>query len=196
MKKKILSVLLASIVLFGNSQFVEAQTQVLNLDDTLEIEEIEKQYSNYKETDEQVSIYLFRGEGCSHCRDFLEYLNSIAEENGYLFKLRSFEVYNNEDNLKTKNKIAQFFGDSASGVPYIVIGKDTFYGFGKKDGDKILSSIKKEYASKTKYDVFDKMEYKNDKKTSPYLTVGLASIIILVPIIIVLIKRHQNGITI
>ena len=41
MKKKILSVLLASIVLFGNSQFVGAQTQVLNLDDTLEIEEIE-----------------------------------------------------------------------------------------------------------------------------------------------------------
>ena len=32
--------------------------------------------SEYTENDKQVTIYLFRGLGCTHCKDFLEFLNS------------------------------------------------------------------------------------------------------------------------
>ena len=40
-------------------------------------------HNQYAENDNQVTLYLFRGSGCSHCHDFLEFLNNNLAENGY-----------------------------------------------------------------------------------------------------------------
>jgi len=109
--------------------------------------------------------FMFRGAGCSHCYDFLEYLNSIAKDYGYMFKLRSYEVYKNADNASLKEKVANFFDEKAPGVPYIIIGRSTFYGYSDKSADKVLEAIKSEYNTANSYDVFKEMEKSpNDNK--------------------------------
>ena len=180
---------------------INAKTQALNLEDSLKGENIEILFENYEETDDQVTVYLFRGEGCTHCRDFLMFLNEFAKDNGQLFKLRSFEVYNNADNATLKKKVADYFGDKAGGVPYIVIGNKTIYGFAKSDGSEIESIIKAEYEKKDRFDIFDNME----DPTSEVITTGetnerkgnsmrvvLAIVILVVIILLSLLLMFSN----
>ena len=185
MKKKFL-ILLVALIIALCPIIARADTQTLNLNDTLIAEDITPEYEDYKETEEQVTIYLFRGAGCTHCYDFLTYLNSITKEYGNMFKLRSFEVYNNQDNAALKDKVAKFFKEEADGVPYIIIGENTFYGFSDDMKEKVLKSIKNEYNAEVKYDIFDEMD-KNETKKNPndalFLLIPIAAIIIIVIIV-------------
>lgn len=185
MKKKFL-ILLVALIIALCPIIARADTHTLNLNDTLMAEDITPEYEDYKETEEQVTIYLFRGAGCTHCYDFLTYLNSITKEYGNMFKLRSFEVYNNQDNAALKDKVAKFFKEKADGVPYIIIGENTFYGFSDDMKEKVLKSIKNEYNAEVKYDIFDEMD-KNETKKNPndalFLLIPIAAIIIIVIIV-------------
>lgn len=185
MKKKFL-ILLVALIIALCPIIARADTQTLNLNDTLIAEDITPEYEDYKETEEQVTIYLFRGAGCTHCYDFLTYLNSITKEHGNMFKLRSFEVYNNQDNAALKDKVAKFFKEEADGVPYIIIGENTFYGFSDDMKEKVLKSIKNEYNAEVKYDIFDEMD-KNETKKNPndalFLLIPIVAIIIIVIIV-------------
>ena len=185
MKKKFL-ILLVALIIALCPIIANADTQTLNLNDTLIAEDITPEYEDYKETEEQVTIYLFRGAGCTHCYDFLTYLNSITKEYGNMFKLRSFEVYNNQDNAALKDKVAKFFKEKADGVPYIIIGENTFYGFSDDMKEKVLKSIKNEYNAEVKYDIFDEMD-KNETKKNPndalFLLIPIVAIIIIVIIV-------------
>ena len=174
--KKFISIMLilAGMIILPTSG--NADTQALNLKDTIEAEKFTFADDTYKETDDQVMIYLFRGDGCSHCYDFLEYLNSIVAEYGYMFKMRSYEIWDNPDNAALQTKVRNFFGETKSGVPYIIIGKSTFRGFGESTGEKILTAIKSEYESEDRYDVFEEMEKGNSNKNNNalYIVVPLA----------------------
>ena len=128
----------------------------LNFRETLKDEDIEESFKDYKETDDQVTIYLFRGKGCSFCRAFLNYLNSIAGEYGKYFKVVSFETWYDENNTKLLNTVANFTGQSAGGVPYIIIGDKVFPGYNESYNNDIKTKIKAEYDTKDKYDVFEK----------------------------------------
>lgn len=183
--KKIV-ILLILIVLFIPI-YTNASVQVLNLNDTLKSEGIIPYNNEYKEEDGQITIYLFRGAGCTHCHDFLEFLNSIASEYGYMFRLRSYELYYNKDNVVVKDKVANYFGKTVKGVPYIVIGKDTFYGYSDKDSEAILKAIKKQYESKNKYDVFDHLNeaVKEQSDTKEYTE--KKNILFIIPIVLSII---------
>ena len=52
----------------------------LGLKEVLEEESIEAKFDSYEETDDQINVYLFRGNGCTYCRSFLEFLNTIASD--------------------------------------------------------------------------------------------------------------------
>jgi len=54
--------------------------KTMNLDEALTQEKISHDFSKYKETDDQVVIYLFRGNGCGFCRNFLTFLNNLSIE--------------------------------------------------------------------------------------------------------------------
>ena len=164
--KKTIIVVLISVLFIPISIF--AKPQALDLEGTLKDEGISIAFDNYVETEEQVIIYLFRGAGCIHCHDFLEFLNEFAKDNGTLFKLRSYEVYKNEDNNNLKKKIAEHFGDRAGGVPYIIIGNNTFYGFAKESAPEIENTIKEEYKKTDRYDAFLEL----DKSTKPVISTG------------------------
>ena len=74
--------------------------KTLNLDEALTEEEIEHDFSNYKESDKQVTIYLFRGKGCAYCRAFLTHLNDIVDDMGKYFKVVSLIDCNPNSTVK------------------------------------------------------------------------------------------------
>ena len=129
--------------------------KTLGLKEVLAEEQIEMKYKDYKETDDQITIYLFRGNGCGYCRSFLNFLNDNAEEYGKYFKVVAFEVWYDEANSDLLNKVASFMGTSASGVPFIVIGDQVFPGYASSYDDGIKSAITTLYDSKDRYDVFE-----------------------------------------
>ena len=192
--KKVIKYLLVLMCIIPVSVF--ASTRALDLKDTLKEEQIEVLFDNYSETNEQVTVYLFRGSGCTHCHDFLDYLNEFAIENGKLFKLRSFEVYDNPDNSNLKKKVANYFGDKSNGVPYIIIGKETFYGFAKSDADEISAAIRKEYEASERFDIFDELykekttstttkKVSKEKNENSFLAIIIMIVAIVVGIIII-----------
>ena len=170
MKKKIaiIALMLLSIIIPVKA-FAKEQYKTLNLKETLAEEGIEEKFSNYKETDDQITIYMFRGKGCAYCRKFLEFLNGITDEYGKYFKLVSFESWYNEENSNLLGEISTFMGEQASGVPYIIIGDKVFGGYTESYDESIKNAIKTLYDSKDRYDVFEEYEYskKWDKILNP-----------------------------
>jgi len=111
--------------------------------------------SNYKETDDQAIVYMFRGQGCSFCRAFLTYMNSISKEYGKYFKMVSFEVWNDSKNAELFEKVAKVTGEEAGGVPYIIIGEKVFGGYAESYNEDIKKAIMAQYENPS-YDVMQK----------------------------------------
>ncbi|MBQ9019673.1 MAG: hypothetical protein IJ097_05125 [Bacilli bacterium] len=119
-------------------------------------------------TDEQsneVKVYLFRGEGCPHCEEAIEWFASIEEEYGAYFKVIDYETWYNEENAALMQKVAEAKGDQADGVPYIIIGNKSWNGFTESYEEGILSEIKSEFAKDVsdRYDIMEKVSKISDK---------------------------------
>ena len=121
---------------------------------------------------EKVKVYFFRGEGCSHCAEAEEFFKSIQNEYGKYFDIVDYEVWNDEDNADLMEEVAKVRGEEAGGVPYIIIGDQSWNGYAK---------IKEQYAKDTK-DRYDVMSYidKNKKKDSSAKDIISLIIILLV----------------
>lgn len=169
MSKKIKFLLFLFVVFISIPFNVKAEEKynTLNLKETLKEEGIEESFSKYKETDDQITIYLFRGKGCGYCRKFLTFLNSITDEYGKYFKLQSYEVWNDKANSDLMKEVADYLGEEANGVPFIIIGDKTFPGFAEQYEEGIKEAITDLYNTKKKkrYDVFTEMK-KHPKKDS------------------------------
>ena len=173
-----------------------------NLKETLEAEGIELENKDYEETEDQVIIYLFRGQGCSHCKEFLEFLNSISNEYGKYFKLVSFEVWYDEANGSLLTSVADLLGEEASGVPFIVIGDSVYPGYAESMAETIKDEIKSLYDKepKDRYDIFDnlgnaekKKKEQEKKEEKDANTAGILAIVVLVGIIgFAVISRRKN----
>ena len=166
--KKIAIFLLGILMLLPISVNAKEEYTSLNLKQTLEEEGIDLEYSDYKETDDQVIIYMFRGKGCGYCRAFLTFLNSIAEEYGKKFKLVSYETWYDTKNQELMDKVGTFFNQPAQGVPYIVIGDKVFAGYASSYDDQIKAKIDEMYATKKskRYDVMKEMNKKSSNSSS------------------------------
>lgn len=178
MKKVLIALMLIAGMFFYTNTY--AETEATDLEETLKAENI-KLSGDYKENDKQVTLYLFRGEGCSHCQELLEYLNSIVKKHGDKFKLRAYEVWNNEDNNELKEKAAKELEVEADGVPFLIIGENTFIGFGEDDKEKIVDAINKEYkkSSDERYNLMANIKSaKKDKNNEN------SALIVLIPILV------------
>lgn len=187
MKKKLIVMAIISLFLFPLQ--TKAAEVALDLEKTLTAEGIAHDLGNYKETNEQAIIYMFRGNGCGYCHNFLEFLNSIVPEYGKYFKLVSYEVWENSDNSKLMKNVANFLEESANGVPFIIIGDKTFTGYSKNYDEQIKKAIKAQFDSKNSYDVLKEMEKEEKKNKSTgsstliiwnfvFVAVGTASILL------------------
>ncbi len=103
--------------------------------------------------DEEVkaNVYLFHGDGCPHCEEAIAYFNSISDE--YSFNLIAYEVWYNENNSAIMQQIATKLNVDASGVPFIVIGKQAFSGYAESYNEDIIAAIEAEVKSNNKNDV-------------------------------------------
>lgn len=149
---------------------------------------------------ELVKIYMFRGETCKFCEAALEWFDSIKEEYGDYFELITYEVWYNQENNDLMQEVSSYFGDNATGVPYIILGEYTYpNGFAADTklsdssdetmGDQLITRMKEIYNSDERFDVMKELNNKKDYS----LVVGIVSGIIIVGIIAVaIISRKQN----
>ena len=166
MKKKVLLLVLVLSVMLPLSVFAATyydDYNTMNFTETLAAEGFTLENKDYKETDDQTIIYLFRGQGCGYCRKFIEYLNSISKEYGKYFKVVSFEVWNDQKNSALMTKVANLKGDQANGVPYYIIGDETFCGYAEEYNDRIKQAIMDGYNNPDAHgDVFEDLEAKEN----------------------------------
>lgn len=161
MKKFIVLLLLA--MLMPTMVLAAPKYEKKTLKEALKDEGIKNDLGDYEEDDDQVTIYLFRGKGCSHCYEFLEYVSSkLIKEYGDKIKVETYEVWNNKNNAKLMQKVSDYFKDDASGVPYIVIGDKTFNGYSESMNEELKSTIDNLYDSEERFDVFDKIDLDKD----------------------------------
>ena len=116
-------------------------------------------HPNYTYDESKPNVYLFRGHGCSHCYELIEYLETIIDEYGKYFNLVSYEVWYNSDNSTLMSTVASVLGDNANGVPYLVIGDQTFIGYrASTDAEAIKKAVKELSKSSDRYDVMDHLD--------------------------------------
>lgn len=105
---------------------------------------------------EKVTVYVFRGSGCSHCYEALTYFNLLGDTYNDYFEVQTYEIWENNNNqmliqdlIELKNLNAEKFG-----VPYILVG-DTYdwEGFAQAYGENIVESALKEYQNPDYKDV-------------------------------------------
>lgn len=201
---KTLVVLVLALLVMPSSLFAASTEKIdlskyktKNLTETLAAEEMEPEFDNYSEKDDQITIYMFRGDGCGYCRAFLTFLNGITNEYGKYFKLVSFEVWSDSANADLMKKVSTFLGETAQGVPYVIIGEKVFPGYASTYDDSIKAAIEEEYAKsdKERYDVFKAMNDAN-KATSATSgsTIAIISIInlVIVACACVVVIANQN----
>lgn len=175
MLKKVLSILLGAFMLLPIVSFADTNEYASqNLKEALASEGIEANLGDYKESDDKITIYLFRGNGCGYCNNFLKFLNDNINEYGKYFNLVSYEVFGNQNNASLLTEVSTFMGGAVTTVPYIVIGEEVFSGFSEQsNGDAIKKAIKDLYESKDRYDVFEAMgkTHEQPKDNTPTIIV-------------------------
>jgi glutaredoxin len=103
--------------------------------------------------EEKVQVYIFRGEGCPHCEEALEFLDALSDEEKAKFDLNQYEVWNDTSNASLMKSVASALGETASGVPYIVIGEQSFSGYDDEIGESIVATIDSMYENQDLTDV-------------------------------------------
>lgn len=145
----------------------------------------EADLSEYKESDDKVNVYIFRGSTCSHCLDAVAHFASIAKDEGKYFNVKTYEVWSNSDNNDLMNDAANEIGDSeVSGVPYIVIGKKAWSGYAASYDDEIMKEIKSEY-NKDKSKRYDVIKAVNGEATGEKSSIAgdVISVVIIIAVI-------------
>ena len=110
-----------------------------------------------EEGNDPVNVYFFHGDGCPHCAEAEEFFNSIEDEYGDMFDVVSYEVWYNETNAELMQQVAELRDEDASGVPYIIIGNQSWSGYADTYDDEIISKIESEYETSTdeRYDIMN-----------------------------------------
>lgn len=141
--------------------------------------------------DKKINVYLFRGEGCPHCEEAIEWFNdtlSKDEEYSKYYKLVEFEVWYDEDNSKLMSEVAEELGTQASGVPFIVIGDKYFSGFSSTSSpDELKEAIKNAYENKDYEDVVSAVKkgtsVKKDGEDSSIIPIIIVSAVAIVVVL-------------
>lgn len=114
---------------------------------------------------EPVNVYFFHGDGCPHCAEAEEFFDSIEDKYGDEFNLVSYEVWYDEDNAELMSQVADIRKEDGDGVPYIVIGNQSWDGYMSSYDNEIIEKIESEYKTDPdeRYDVMDYVDavYKN-----------------------------------
>lgn len=108
-------------------------------------------------SDKKVNVYFFYGNGCGYCAKAEEFFEDLKEDYGDQFNLVMYETWYDSDNADLMQKVADARKEEASGVPYIIIGNQSWNGYDSSYDDEIISKIKSEYKTEPdqRYDIMD-----------------------------------------
>ena len=136
------------------------------------------------ESNKEVTVYFFRGEGCSHCAEAEEWFASIEEEMGDRFNIVDYETWYNEDNADLMQKVAEARNESADGVPYIIIGDQSWAGFADEYKEEIISKINSVYDQEVseRYDVMQLVETGTTKEKEKSSSSDVVALIVILAI--------------
>lgn len=173
MKKFYNFIILFAIVLIPFNVFADdkgvdiSKYNTETLSEALKSEEITADLSNYTSDNNPINIYFFRGSGCSHCYEFLEYVSSdLIKEYGDKINFVILETWNDSNNAELFTNIAHFLGKEGGGVPFIVIGDQAFEGYASSMDSEITSAIDDLYNSNNRYDVMNEYDGTNNYTAS------------------------------
>ena len=131
---------------------------VVNAGKDAKKEENKKEEVTKVSCDKQVTVHLFWGNGCPHCEAAIEYFDSIKDTYGDCFKLEKYETWHDADGKKLLEDVASYFGEDVRGVPYIVIGEDTFSGYSSTMNEKLENAITSNAKSEEYVDAVEKVK--------------------------------------
>lgn len=94
----------------------------------------------YAYENDNVTLYFFHGDGCPHCADEEEFLESIEDKYPNLNIVR-YEVWYNTENAKLMSLVAEKIYTGRTGVPFNVIGSTVITGFGPGTDSKLERAI-------------------------------------------------------
>lgn len=138
-----------------------------------------------KEESKEVTVYFFRGEGCSHCAEAEAWFESIEEEYGSKFEIKDYETWYNQENSELMGKVAKARGeeDSATGVPYIIIGDQSWIGFEQAYEQEMIDKINALYDTEvdSRYDIMKLLTSDSkDKKEEKSNDIGSLLVVVLI----------------
>ena len=91
--------------------------------------------------EKEVTLYLFHGDGCPHCAEEIEYLDSIYNDYEEL-KIVKYEVWYNEQNAELLSNVENAFEiKRTGGVPVTIIGDTVIRGYSETTSNKIKRAI-------------------------------------------------------
>ncbi len=182
--KKYFVLILAALMLVMPTVTYAAKTKAKsNKKEETKTEEVEK--LEFKATPK---VYMFRGEGCPHCEEALEYFDGLKAK--YNFELITYEVWYDEDNKALMNKVAAGLGETASGVPYIIIGEKTFSGYAETYNTAIEEAIVAEGVNGNANDKVKKFITK-EKEKSQATTIVLSVLVIAGIVALIVLGRKS-----
>ena len=136
----------------------------------------------------KVNVYIFRGEGCPHCEEALEFFDALSEDEDYkdLYELKTYGVWYDTENQQLMQDVADALGKEVGGVPFIVIGTDSFNGYAASLDDKIKTAIKDAYESDDYKDVVNEVAggtYVAEKYKFPVVPVAIVAGVVILGVI-------------
>lgn len=130
---------------------------------------------------EKINVYIFWGNGCGYCEAAINFFESIEDEYGKYFNLVKYEVWYEKDNNTLKENVAAYFGDDVTGVPYIVIGDETFGGYAEEYNEDLKEAIVDAYEDDDYIDVVAKVNAGEVETKSNYdtlIVIGIFAVVI------------------
>lgn len=167
----------------------------VNAEGEEENQETTEETTESTEDDKEVTVYFFRGEGCSHCAEAEAWFESIEEEYGSKYKIVDYETWYEEKNAELMQKVAKVRKEeeSATGVPYIIIGNQSWIGFAENNKQEIIDKINEMYDQdpKERYDV---MNFVDDVTTDDKEEKKSSSDVVSLLLILVVVAGIGSGI--
>ena len=115
-------------------------------------------FNNLEYNKDGVTIYLFRGKGCTYCHNFLEFAStSLIKEKGSFINFVTYEVWYNSYNKELYDSVKDHFGITRDGVPLIVIGDNYLPGYASSYDSTIYKYIDEEVENGNKNDIIRKL---------------------------------------
>ena len=100
--------------------------------------------------DNKVTLHLFYGETCPHCKEEEEFLDKYLKGKKDV-DLEMYEVWNNKDNQELLVKVQDALDNHESGVPYLVIGDRVIIGYMAGTTDDQIDGAIREYKKVDNY---------------------------------------------